>query len=182
MTLADVMFVLHAGRVEQSGTPLDIYHRPATRFVASFLGSPAMNFLDGRLEPGDGGSWVAVLGGARERSEARVKLDAESFGKSLAAGKAVTVGIRPHDFALVEPSATDGSDHRAAAGSGPAVAIEVGLAEALGGETYAHGTLAGQDVVVRLDPSCLTKTGDTLRVVPSDVHLFDPDSGRSLRC
>jgi ABC-type sugar transport system ATPase subunit len=180
MTLADVMFVLHAGRVEQSGTPLDIYHRPATRFVASFLGSPAMNFLAGRLEQADGAGWVAVLG-AKDSTE-RVKLDAESFGKSLVAGKAVTVGIRPHDFALLEPAAAAGADDRSAAGGGPAVAIAVSLAEALGGETYAHGTLAGQDVVARLDPGCPTKAGDTLRVVPSDVHLFDPESGRSLRC
>jgi ABC-type sugar transport system ATPase subunit len=180
MTLADVMFVLHAGRVEQSGAPLEVYHRPATRFVASFLGSPAMNFLEGRVERGDDGGFVAVLG--REGSTERVPLDAQAFGKALEPGRAATVGIRPHDFAVSGAALTAGSGRPAVRGAPSPVAIALSLTEALGGETYAHGKLAGQSVVARLDPSCPAKAGDTLLVSPTDVHLFDPESGRSLRC
>jgi len=187
MTLADVMFVLHAGQVEQRGAPLDIYHRPATRFVASFLGSPAMNFLPGRLAKDANVGWVAVLGTGD--AEERVRLDADSFGDALKEGREVTAGIRPHDFAVLDASGAmvggQGQDTVAPTtgpGSGAAVHIEVSLAEALGGETYVHGVLAGQPLVVRLDPSCPTRAGEKLAVVPTDVHLFDPKDGRSLRC
>jgi sn-glycerol 3-phosphate transport system ATP-binding protein/multiple sugar transport system ATP-binding protein len=193
MTLADVMFVLHGGRVEQSGEPLDIYHRPATRFVASFLGSPAMNFFDATLRreaPGKDQSatassngadaaaearWFAALerhGGSEGSGGQRVDVDAARFGAALAEGRRVTVGIRPHDFEL----STSGD-------STPApLVIALGLTEALGGETYVHGSVAGQAVVVRLDATMGSRFGDELRVRPTEVHLFDAEKGHSLRC
>jgi len=181
MTLADVMFVLHAGRVEQSGVPLDIYHRPATRFVASFLGSPAMNFLDGCLEHDAQGRWVAVLGSSEPKP--RMHLSEEAFGRALQKGRAVTLGVRPHDFALAESGASGDTAAQPGMGATPGgVRIEVGLTEALGGETYAHAELGGQPLVVRLDPSCPARAGESIHVVPTEVHLFDPETGRSLRC
>src|SRR5215472_9581275 len=85
MTLAHRMLVMNAGRAEQVGTPMEVYENPATVFVAGFIGSPAMNFLDGRGE--DGG---------------RVALDGAgtmSVGRSVAAGRRVTVGVRPEHLA-----------------------------------------------------------------------------------
>jgi sn-glycerol 3-phosphate transport system ATP-binding protein/multiple sugar transport system ATP-binding protein len=78
MTLADTMFVLNGGRVEQSGPPLEVFESPRTRFVAGFLGSPAMNFLDGEIEDGH----VVAAGGA-----VRLPTDVN--------GSAVTLGLRP---------------------------------------------------------------------------------------
>jgi multiple sugar transport system ATP-binding protein len=153
MTLADVIFVLNDGRVEQRGAPLDVYERPATRFVAGFLGSPAMNFLD-----------ATVDGGALRMGD--VVLNVE--GHTLEDGANVSLGIRPHDL---EPDE-----------AGPLV-VEVTYTEQLGGETYAYGELAGQVVVVRLDPHARVAAGEqlALAVAPERVHLFGED-GKSLRC
>ncbi len=158
MTLADVMFVLNKGRVEQSGAPLEVYERPRTRFVAGFLGSPAMNFLPGRLREQ---RRVELAAGA-------VAIDAASF-EGLEDGRPVLVGVRPHDFAVAE---ADG------------LALALTFVEELGGETYAHGELGGDPVVARLEPSLKVRAGEKLRlsIAPERVHLFDPESGRSLRC
>jgi sn-glycerol 3-phosphate transport system ATP-binding protein/multiple sugar transport system ATP-binding protein len=153
MTLADVMFVLNRGRIEQSGAPLDVYARPATRFVAGFLGSPRMNFFAGR---GDGGG-VRI---------GEVRLELPEAGR-LGPDEAVIVGVRPHDFVP-----DDGGFE-----------LAVTLVEALGSETYAHGTLAGEPLVARLEPGRPVRPGDTLRLtVPAEhIHLFHPETERSLR-
>jgi sn-glycerol 3-phosphate transport system ATP-binding protein/multiple sugar transport system ATP-binding protein len=160
MTLADVMFVLNRGRVEQQGAPMDVYERPATRFVAGFLGSPAMNFLEGEM--GEGGE-VAI------GAEVRLTLDAGAYDEHRGA---VVVGLRPHDLVPGEP------------GAPTTLPMDVELTEELGGETYAYGAVAGQRLVARLEPVHRVRAGETLplRVAPERVHLFDPKSGRALRC
>jgi len=169
MTLADTLWVMNGGLVEQSGKPLDIYERPRTKFVAGFLGSPQINFLDAVLREKDGqlvaeGSGISVL--APE----------ERFGKGLAVGKKVTVGVRPHDFVLAQPDA------------GNVVAtLNVELVEALGFEAFAHGwlTSSGPRVVVRLEAAQAkaVKVGDALplSVGHEHVHLFDATTGLALR-
>ena len=172
MTLADVMFVLNKGKVEQSGAPLAIYDRPKTRFVAGFLGSPAMNFLDGELEEKEG-SWSVALGDGKTK----IALAAAALGAALVRGRRVTAGIRPHDLVPI-----DGEAH--GADSAQPLELDVTFAEALGGETYAHGTLAGSSAVVRLDAR--VPVGGLRRLAlsapPSLVHVFDRDTGESLRC
>jgi multiple sugar transport system ATP-binding protein len=161
MTLADVMFVLNRGVVEQSGAPLDIYARPATRFVAGFMGMPAMNFFDGELVA-EGGRWsVAARGGVK------VEVDEASFAGALAAGRKVAVGVRPHDVRL--------------AGEGEGAPLEVSIVEALGMESFAHGELAGAPFVARVEADSGVKKGDTIRVAFATAHLFDGKSGVSLR-
>lgn len=157
MTLADVMFVLNAGRVEQSGTPMEVYAAPASRFVAGFLGSPAMNFL--------AGEWVD---GVLSVGELNVPCDASAFSENA---QHVTVGIRPHDLEPCQPGDSG-------------LSIEVSLTEQLGGETYVHGTLAGDPVIARIEPHVQVTAGQQLpvRVNAARVHLFDRDSGESLRC
>jgi len=159
MTLADVMFVLNDGRVEQAGAPLELYGRPASRFVASFLGSPAMNFFDGVIE--DGAVSVGSL---------RLPIARGAF--AVDEGDPVSVGVRPHDLVPCEETAVG------------AFVIEVTLAEALGGETYVHGALGGQDVVARTEPSHVVKAGESFwfRVAADQLHLFAPETGKSLRC
>jgi multiple sugar transport system ATP-binding protein len=161
MTLADVMFVLNGGRVEQAGAPLEVYDRPATKFVAGFLGSPSMNFLEGQ---------VTDEGLVRLGDDAALKVSSGRFSLDGARPR-VTVGIRPHD---VQP-ATDSDEQ--------AIVMAVTYTEQLGGETYAYGRIDGQDFVARLEPSTSVRPGDRLPLVvdAERVHLFD-EAGASLRC
>src|ERR671931_498486 len=129
MTLADVLFVLNRGIVEQSGAPFEVYSHPVTRFVASFLGSPAMNFLDARIE-GEGQRFFAA------RGDVRVAFDPKQF-RSATPRKEVTLGVRPHDVEV--------------APHGRGFPLQVSIVEVLGAESYAHGTLAGSPFVARVD-------------------------------
>jgi sn-glycerol 3-phosphate transport system ATP-binding protein/multiple sugar transport system ATP-binding protein len=160
MTLADALFVLNKGAVEQSGPPLEVYARPRTRFVAGFLGSPAMNFLDARLEQ-RGDRWMAALDG-----DVAVALDAGPFGGELQPGRRVTLGVRPHD---VDLAPEDGAP------------LDVTIVEALGVESFAYGTLAGGSFIARLEPTAKVSKGETIRIALRDVHLFDAGTGVSLR-
>ena len=155
MTLADKLVVLRGGRVEQVGPPLEVYRRPATRFVASFLGTPGMGFLPARAESGR----VRAAG-------VDVALPA-----SLAAHTGdIVLGVRPHDV-------------RRAAGEG-ALRLAVEVVEAMGFEAYAHGRVGDAPFVARLegDAQAGVRPGDVLAldVVAEGVHLFDPASGAAL--
>jgi sn-glycerol 3-phosphate transport system ATP-binding protein/multiple sugar transport system ATP-binding protein len=167
MTLADTLWVLNGGLVEQKGAPLEVYERPRTKFVATFLGSPKMTMLEGVLVR-EGGRFFAEGGGVK------ALVDDDRFGASLEDGREVTIGIRPHDLGLAKNGA-------------PAVAeLKVELVEALGSEAFAHGWLraSGPSVVARLDAddarSVRTGSAIQLAVGPSRVHLFDPKSGVAL--
>jgi sn-glycerol 3-phosphate transport system ATP-binding protein/multiple sugar transport system ATP-binding protein len=165
MTLADTLWVLNKGQVEQKGAPLEVYERPRTKFVATFLGSPQMNLVEATISE-KSGVFLAEGGGIR------APLDAHRFGTGLRAGKAVTVGIRPHDLAP--------------ATSGAIAELKVEIVEALGFEAFAHGWLraSGPRVVARLDADQARRVrpGDAVPVSvdPCKIHLFDPDSGRAL--
>jgi sn-glycerol 3-phosphate transport system ATP-binding protein/multiple sugar transport system ATP-binding protein len=163
MTLADVLFVLNKGVVEQSGAPLEVYATPRTRFVAGFLGSPAMNFVDVKITEKDGAFRAVGKGGFS------MPLAQESFGGELQNGREVTLGVRPHEVELVEGDNDEG------------VPFEVSIVEALGAESYAHGILGGSNVVARIDASSGIKKGQTIRVALRNVHLFDAKTGLSLR-
>ncbi len=159
MTLADRLVVLSAGTVEQQGPPLAVYQRPASRFVAAFLGSPAMNFLPLTASP-DGLS-VSAPG---------LHLDTASLDlqRPLQGGRAVVVGVRPHDLV----PASDGP-----------LALRVEVVEPMGFEAFAHGRVADTPFVARLDGhAALPRPGDLLRFAPAEgaLHTFDPDSGRAL--
>src|SRR5690606_7981736 len=98
MTLADRLMVMNAGVAEQVGTPMQIYRRPASIFVAGFIGSPAMNFLPGRV----------AAGGIVELPGGEVLRLPEA---AAAAGRAVTVGLRPEHLALASEGAADSVLH-----------------------------------------------------------------------
>ena len=163
MTLADVLWVMNKGLVEQKGPPLEIYEKPRSLFVATFLGSPAMNLSEGKLVQTDG-KLRAVT------PDLEVDVDEARFDASLAEGRAVTVGIRPHDFVLGD--------------GGAKMVVEV--VEALGFEAFAHGWIrqAGPRFVVRVDASAMTRVraGEKIELVapPEKVHLFDTKTGLSL--
>jgi multiple sugar transport system ATP-binding protein len=167
MTLADTLWVLNGGLVEQKGPPLEVYERPRTKFVATFLGSPQMNMTEGVLRR-ERGAFVAEGGGFS------AALDKDRFGPALEEGRAVTIGIRPHDLGLAKSGAT------------PTCELKVEIVEMLGSEAFAHGWLksSGPTVIARLeaDDARAIKTGAAvpLAVSPGRVHLFDPKTGVSL--
>jgi len=161
MTMADRLIVMNAGHAEQVDTPMAVYRRPASLFVAGFIGSPAMNFLAAEIAT-DGAS-AALPGGGR--------LQLPGAGLPRLAGRQVTLGVRP--------------EHLHPAGDGAAAfRAEVQLVETLGADTLAHGTLAGngESLTVRLPGSAKLSEGQSLTLAadPGELHFFDAESGQRL--
>ena len=159
MTLADRIAVLHAGYLQQLATPLELYERPANRFVAGFIGSPSMNFADGTAENGS----VAAFG-------ARIPLPQRlaSFEGSCVAG------ARPEHFCETP-------------GEGKvAVPLSVELVEPLGSETYLTGTTddgRGPRIIARVGAHSAAKSDQKLQLFfdPKNLHLFAPgDNGAAI--
>jgi sn-glycerol 3-phosphate transport system ATP-binding protein len=155
MTLADRLIVMNAGLAEQIGPPIELYERPASVFVAGFIGSPAMNFLSGRTADGhvllDGGATLPL-----------------PPGSTAAPGSAVTVGMRP--------------EHFAADGEGAQMTLVVDLVEMLGADTIVHGRIegAGPSVLARLPGTARAAAGQRveLTIAREQIHLFDAASGK----
>jgi sn-glycerol 3-phosphate transport system ATP-binding protein len=163
MTLGDRLMVLNAGVVEQIGAPFEVYSRPASLFVAEFIGSPAMNLLDGEI---DGGGRTVAFGGTRL-----------PLGRPLAndAGRRVRVGLRPEH--LGETIKDNGAD------TPGELDVLIEWIELLGADTVAHGRLQdGQVVTVRLPGDHPVEVGDRLALVlqPANLHLFDAEAGSRL--
>jgi sn-glycerol 3-phosphate transport system ATP-binding protein len=155
MTLADTVVVMNQGQVEQCDAPSAVYRHPATRFVATFIGSPPMNLFAGRIV---GPDRVATPGG-------ELAFDALAF--ALGSGPEVEVGVRPEDL------------HIAPSNEG-ALGFAKEFVEELGATRLIHGTSGSADIVVAL-PNGANEEGSRLAVATEAVHLFDPESGRSLR-
>jgi len=156
MTLAGRIVVLSAGRIEQVGTPMDLYNEPDNIFVAGFIGSPRMNFLDAKLlETGSRHVAVRLLSGDVVRAD----VDA----RTALPGDNVTLGVRPEHFDSKRTS--------------NALQIKVRFVEPLGSVTVAYGALAGgeTEVTVQFPGEFLVRPGETLRlgIEPRACHLFD---------
>ncbi len=165
MTMADKIVVLSAGRIEQVGTPLELYHRPDNLFVAGFLGSPRMNFLQATLVPDDGYVVARLAGGDLAFTLPGALPDAPP-------GEA-TLGIRPEHLRLLR-----GGEE----GAGLVLSATVDLAEHLGAETILHLTASdGTPLLLRTEGLARENMGDAVQVlvVPEACHLFAPD-GRTL--
>jgi sn-glycerol 3-phosphate transport system ATP-binding protein len=152
MTLAQRMIVMNAGRAEQIGTPMEVYENPASVFVAGFIGSPAMNFLDGKS---DGNGRVALDGGGSVPVAAK-----------LAAGREVTVGIRPEHLMPAKPSDAN-------------VVGSVEMVEALGADTLVHVSVAGRTTIARLPSGAAVAVGEPIALAATRdrVYVFDAESG-----
>jgi len=154
MTLADRIVVLRAGRIEQIGTPLDLYNNPANLFVAGFIGSPRMNLFPGRVSaPGQ----IAV--GAETRTILVPSAGAAPFGSEI------TLGSRPEHIDIVSEDQAD-------------LVITVDLVEQLGGETYLYGSAPSlPQVTVRQDGQALYARNERLglHLKRDALHLFDAD-------
>ncbi|QBZ90077.1 sn-glycerol-3-phosphate ABC transporter ATP-binding protein UgpC [Pseudomonas viciae] len=160
MTLADKIVVLNGGRIEQVGSPRELYERPATRFVAGFLGSPRMNFLPAFLyTPGETSLVESLVLG-------KASLPFDSSG--LVADTQLSLGIRPEHVSL-----------KAAQGS---AGVAVTVVEYLGSETYVHLDTGQQEpLICRCEVNAGWRVGDRveLQLETDNLHLFDVD-GRAL--
>ncbi|CEJ15857.1 sn-glycerol-3-phosphate import ATP-binding protein UgpC [bacterium YEK0313] len=158
MTLADILVVMNRGEVEQAGSPLELYERPATTFVASFIGAPPMNLI--KVGRGADGPELAGLTGGK--------------GLAVPVGGAL-LGIRPEHLAV-----TAGLPAEGAVG----LSFPVAAVEAVGAETFVYGPLGGDgpEVIARLPGKALLSPGTQVSVsaTPDHVHLFDIESGRRL--
>ncbi|OBZ92240.1 ABC transporter ATP-binding protein [Pararhizobium polonicum] len=154
MTLADRIVVLRAGRIEQIGTPMELYNTPANRFVAGFIGSPHMNFLEGTVEQSPSGKPVAAFAGGNS-------LDLPLAANSLAIGARITLGVRPQHVTI-----GTGSE---------GIAAKIKLVEALGSETILHTDVAGQKILVVAPGQHNLTPGADIRLSLSSapLHLFD---------
>ncbi|MCZ8186580.1 MAG: sn-glycerol-3-phosphate ABC transporter ATP-binding protein UgpC [Beijerinckiaceae bacterium] len=160
MTLANRIVVLNKGRIEQVGTPLELYNRPANLFVAGFIGSPRMNLISGRVGP-DG--HFEMPGGALAQS-------GPFLPAGLAPGAEITLGIRPEH---VLP----------AGGEAPDAILTVDLVEQLGSESYLYGTLPGGAALTLRSPlEDPARRGESLpvRFERHRLHVFDA-AGLALR-
>jgi multiple sugar transport system ATP-binding protein len=155
MTLASTIVVLREGRIEQTGSPMDVYHRPRNRFVASFIGSPGMNMVKGRFETDDGGGVHVVVAGGR-------RLNIPVDGSRGPDAGAVTVGVRP--------------EHVGEAKAGDGLAATVRAIERLGSESLVHAELSSGELVawrVAGDAGCRVGEAVRLAVDTAHCHLFD---------
>jgi ABC-type sugar transport system ATPase subunit len=154
LTLADRIVVLRAGRIEQIGTPMELYNTPANRFVAGFIGSPHMNFLEGSVEPSSSGKAVATFAGGN-------RLELPVAASSIANGAPITLGVRPQHVSIA-----NGSD---------GIAAKIKLVEALGSETILHTDVAGQKILVVAQGQHNLTPGADIRLSLSSapLHLFN---------
>jgi len=158
MTMGHRIAVMKDGKLQQVGTPLEVYERPENLFVAQFIGTPPMNFLSGI---------ISADGAAVEGKGFRLPVPAELASQGRA-GRAVLVGIRP--------------EHLLVSGGGPALAAQVEILEPLGDQLVVHAKLEDAPLVFKVDPHRVLKIGQTVEVfVGSDhLHLFDAATERRL--
>jgi len=172
MTMGDRIVVMHKGVVQQTDTPLTLYNEPANLFVAGFLGSPPMNFLNGTLElEGDSLVFSEIQGGTiRVRLSARDRPEARGL-----AGKAALLGIRPEDIELAQFSGQE-----EVTGSFPAI---IDMVEPMGPETNLYLQTGAQTVVCRSQrPLDHREVGHRLQFEMNlkKAHLFDPVSSKRI--
>ncbi len=163
MTLADRIVVMNEGRIEQVGTPMELFLNPANTFVASFLGSPPMNMVKATVENGDDGPVAHFAGQTLQL--ARV----DDLQKHI--GREIIVGIRP-DY--VEPTMSAGENQ---------INLELDLVETLGSEALLHATLNDEPFVMKAEThGNAAKLNDVtgFKIAPEMIRIFDAETGLAL--
>jgi len=156
MTLADKVVVLNGGRVEQVGSPLELYHHPANLFVAGFLGTPKMGFLKGTISRVEASACEVTL-------DAGTKVLLPFTNAQQRVGDAVTLGIRPEHLEL----ANEGDCQ---------LTVIADVSERLGSDTYCHvRTTSGEALTMRIRGDLASQYGETLKLHLNSAHchLFD---------
>jgi multiple sugar transport system ATP-binding protein len=157
MTMADKIVVMNEGLVEQVGGPLELYDHPANQFVAGFIGSPAMNFLAGR---------IAANGEAVFETDAGRRLPLPPETSPSMKGRRAICGIRPEDMTLAENG----------------LKAEVVVVEPTGSEIQVMARVDGHDVVAVFRERHLFRPGEVISLAPQSrsMHLFDAETGQRL--
>jgi len=168
MTLADRVVVMNAGRIEQIGSPYDVYHRPLTRFVAGFIGSPAMNMLPCRLV--ENGSGLTV----RLSDQLSLPVPQERISRYRPhAGQELIFGLRPEDIIETRGDLPPGR---------ASFDVTLDVVEPMGMETMVYFLVDGVEVCGRVNPVSAGKAGETMPLVAdlNHMHLIDPRTDQVL--
>jgi multiple sugar transport system ATP-binding protein len=161
MTMADRIVILRSGELQQVGSPKEVYHKPENRFVADFIGSPSMNFVDVNL------SEAGVL----EAESLSFELK-ESVNEMLSPGQSKYIlGVRPEDITIDEDASVNKS-----------LTAIVDVVEIVGSDNFIYLDLAGEEFRVRVDSHIEPTPGDEVRLTFSDdsIHLFDVRTGEAI--
>ena len=166
MTLTDRVVVMNHGRIEQIGTPNDLYHNPATRFVAGFIGSPAMNFLPCRLEDVGGQLHVRLA----DRLALPLPPARAARYQSIPRDEKLLLGIRPEHLTEAKVHPEPGVE---------AFDTVLDVTEPMGMETLIYFTLEGAEVCGRVNPNAGARDGAPLRLAVdlNNMHLLNEGTG-----
>jgi sn-glycerol 3-phosphate transport system ATP-binding protein len=162
MTLADRLVVMNAGVAEQIGSPKEVYERPATTYVAGFIGSPSMNFIPCRVAVEGEGIVLPSGETLAMRSEALL----------AQAGREITLGVRPEHLHIASGPSIGNDTFR----------LPVDVVEELGADSLLHGRLGAEDIIIRLPGMQTAQPGETLILKPNAemLHLFDRGTGKRI--
>ena len=167
MTLADRVVVMNNGRIEQIGTPQELYHKPSTHFVAGFIGSPAMNFIPCRLEQSGADMRVRVS------DTIALPVPSPSPRYKAVAGKPMILGLRPEH--ITEP-------RHNGAGVPSQFSATLDVVEPMGMETMVFFSIGGTEICGRVEPKSAVAAGASMRLQADmdHMHIIDPASGAVL--
>ena len=165
MTMGSRIVVMKDGIVQQVDSPMNLYNTPSNKFVAGFIGSPQMNFIDAKLEKVENDAYLTF-------GQSKVKLPAGKVDSIPAEyfGKEVTMGIRPEDLHDDEAFISASADS--------VVNANVEITEMMGAETYLYLKIEGVAFTARVNPRSTSKIGDTIKIAldPNKIHLFDKET------
>ncbi len=180
MTLGDRIVVMKDGFIQQIDVPQVLYERPCNKFVAGFLGSPQMNFIDGELKQDANGTYYVEFGSESTKSSKGVKyqvaIPADKVNDKMPAyvNKDVIIGIRPENI-------SDDPNTIMYATTG-VINCDVEITEMMGAETYLYLSCEGLSLTARVAPTSTAKPEDTIQVVldPYKLHLFDKETEKTI--
>ena len=166
MTMGDKIVILKDGEVQQIGAPMELYKNPLNKFVAGFIGSPAMNFINGKIVQSDKLYFVI--------DNLNIKLALETMSSRKLQqyrDKEITIGIRPEDILL--------SSEKSIAGD---ISIQVEVVEPMGNETLLYFTLQETQMIARGNPNQQYKSGNnySMQINKDKIYFFDKESGTTL--
>jgi multiple sugar transport system ATP-binding protein len=169
MTLADRVVVMNKGRIEQIGTPNELYHNPATRFVAGFIGSPAMNFMPCRLEDVGGKTNLRLT----DRLSFPVPPARAARYQNIPRNQPLLLGLRPEHLVEANGHAAPGVE---------TFETVLDVTEPMGMETLVYFALEGSQICGRVSPNAGARDGAPLRLAVdlNNMHLLNEETGAVL--